>query len=567
MDRITENLINDFTQKFELPSSIAESTKFEMFVNYSIVKNEFNNEFNIDNISTDKNQGIDGLAIIVNNQFISSIDEIREIIDKEKKLYVDFIFIQSKTSDKFESTEIGNFLFTIKDFLNSKPQLPMTPELRDKFNIKEEIFNNFKLMAKGSPNCKVFYTTLGKWGNEKPLKAVIDRNKKEIVDMALFEKVDFFPIDARSIQKLYRRTSEAADAEFTFASSPVNIPNIKGVDEAYLGLVSFSEYKKLIIDENDKIKNVFYDNIRDYLGENNINVKIDQTLKNKNFDLFALLNNGITVVADKKDSSKGNSFYISNYQIVNGCQTSHTLYKNRNIKNIDNVNIPLKLIITNNEDIKTRITISTNSQTAITNEQLIAFSEFQKTLEQFYKSFDSNMKLYYERRTGQYDSDQKIIKSKIITIKYQIKSFSSMFFGIPHLASGYYGKLFQSVEPRIFKSDHQLLPYFVSSFLLYKIEKFLRSDTDKIYNKFRYHILLLYRIIVCGNSIPKLNSKKILKPCEKIIETLTTDESFIEVFNKIKNIVLKSGIDINNQKILYQKNTTDILIHTATQEK
>ena len=135
MDRVTETLVADFFKKFEISASKDESLNFEKFSNYSIIKNEFNNDFVIEDVSTGKNQGIDGLAIIVNNQFINSIQEIDDIIEETKILVVQFIFIQSKTSTKFESSEIGNFCFTVKDFFSETPQLPMTVEVKEKCEI------------------------------------------------------------------------------------------------------------------------------------------------------------------------------------------------------------------------------------------------------------------------------------------------------------------------------------------------------------------------------------------------------------------------------------------------
>jgi len=113
------------------------------------------------------------------------------------------------------------------------------------------------------------------------------------------------------------------------------------------------------------------------LGENLVNNKISSTLTNKKFDIFGVLNNGVTIVAESL-TPVGHKFSISNYQIVNGCQTSHVLYNNKDIDGMENVNIPLRLIVTSDENIKNQITIATNSQTEIKPEQLAALSEFQK---------------------------------------------------------------------------------------------------------------------------------------------------------------------------------------------
>ncbi len=567
MDRVTKNLVSDFLNKYELKSK-DNSFDFERFANYSILKNLFNNDFQIDEISTGKNQGIDGIAILVNNQFITNINEVRDIIEETKILEVKFMFTQCKTSPKFEGLEIGNMFFTIKDFFSETPKLPMTSEVKHKFEIKEELFKNFQLMINGSPDVFMFYVSLGKWQDDASLNAIIDRNKEEIYDTGDFKKIVFTPYDAKSIQKLYRKTLEKSSAEFSFVSSPVNLPEIPNVEEAYIGLLKFSEFKNLILNDNGDIKNVFYDNLRDYLGDNPINKKIDSTLKNNDFAIFSLLNNGVIIVSENKNANKGNRFSISNYQIVNGCQTSHTLFNNKDSDGINELQIPVKLIFTEDEDVKSLITVATNSQTSITEEQLLAFSDFQKNLEEFYKSFKEENKLYYERRTGQYSTNQTILKSRVVSIKNQIKAISSMFLNSPHLASGYYGKLFKTIQKEIFEENHEVIPYYTSSYFLYRFEKYIRSsEVDRIYNKARYHIMMLYRIIISNEKVVELNNKSIITVCYKIINSFYSFKSFKEVFDKVIFLLNKSEIDIDNPKSLYQKSNTEILIDTFNNNK
>ncbi len=75
----------------------------------------------------------------------------------------------------------------------------------------------------------------------------------------------------------------------------------------------------------------------------------------KKFDYFGMLNNGVTVVADDI-AGAGDTLTLTNYQIVNGCQTSHVLYHNRNEDGIDRLNIPLRIVITTDDDVKNEIT-------------------------------------------------------------------------------------------------------------------------------------------------------------------------------------------------------------------
>ena len=113
------------------------------------------------------------------------------------------------------------------------------------------------------------------------------------------------------------------------------MPDVDKVTESYLCLIPFSEFKKLIIDENgDIIDSVFYDNIRAYQGENSVNNAIAQSLKNGEIDLFTAMNNGITVIA-RNMKTTGNNIHLVDYQIVNGCQTCNVLQRNQHVNRID----------------------------------------------------------------------------------------------------------------------------------------------------------------------------------------------------------------------------------------
>jgi hypothetical protein len=179
--------------------------------------------------------------------------------------------------------------------------------------------------------------------------------------------VEFDILGANDLGKLYRKTKTPLSATIVFGNK-ITLPETKGIDESYYGFLPFSEFKKLIIDQNDSIQNVFEDNVRDFQGLNAVNEKIEETLKSENPHLFSVLNNGITIVANSIKVS-GDKCTLADFQIVNGCQTSNILYKNRDIEKIDNISIPIKLIVTTDDNVKSNITVSTNSQTAVKKER------------------------------------------------------------------------------------------------------------------------------------------------------------------------------------------------------
>ena len=78
----------------------------------------------------------------------------------------------------------------------------------------------------------------------------------------------------RYFQKYYRNTIDVIETEIDF-SQKVLLPDIPKIKQSYLGYVDYEEYLKLIVGDNGEIrKNVFYDNVRDYQGDNEVNIEI-----------------------------------------------------------------------------------------------------------------------------------------------------------------------------------------------------------------------------------------------------------------------------------------------------
>ena len=228
--------------------------------------------------------------------------------------------------------------------------------------------------------------------------------------------------------------------------------------------------------------------------------------------MFVLLNNGVTIVADSI-SKTGDIFTLEDYQIANGCQTSHVLFNNTAYLT-SAIQIPIKLIVSQNSDVKNRIIKATNRQTPVKTEELTALTDFQKALEDYYGAIKGDWQLFYERRSQQYRSASGIEKIRIVSISSQIRSFASMFLGLPHQASRYYGTLMKSIETKIFVPGHPPVAYYTSALALYRLESLLRKKTiDAKYRPFKYHLLAIIRMQLAGVAIPLMSSNKFEKYC------------------------------------------------------
>ncbi|MCT6719338.1 AIPR family protein [Acidovorax sp. K2F] len=468
MDKITKSLLDTFSNQNDL-GKLDESTQFEHFSNYCITSKINRTSFELEDIHTGSGGdcAIDGLFLNVNGKIITDADELRELVEAAGHLDAEIVFIQSKTTSSFNGSEIGSFIHGVKDFLSDEPKLVQNEKIKLMKQLWDESISLSSHMINRRPFCKLFYVCTGKWVDDQNLRAVIQSGEFEIDAIGVFDEIKITPYGANEIQKLYHETKNKLSATINFQNR-ITLPDIKGVKEAYLGVIPFPEFAKLIQDENQTIHNIFDDNVRDFQGENAVNQKIKNTLTKGDFDLFCVLNNGVTVVATSITPA-GNRFTLRDYQIVNGCQTSNVLHDCQNIEGIEATNIPIKIIVTDNDEIKTEITLATNSQTEVKTEQLEALNAFQKKLELYFNSEKTDPRLYYERRSQQYNSLPGIKRNQIISIPIQIKTFASMFLQSPHLVSGYYGTIVNRFKGKIFASDHKFFALLCKRALLLSI--------------------------------------------------------------------------------------------------
>ena len=546
MDRIIQSYMDSFIKSQEILEK-DESKQFELFSAYCVVEQWYTETYNLQDIIIGEGGdcGIDSIAIIVNGNMVTSKEEIDDIIEVNKSLSdINFIFVQAKTSASFDYGEMGTFGAGVKDFFSEDPQMVRNEGIVEKNEIIEYIFSKAPMIKK-NPSCYLYYVTTGKWVDDQNCVGRMKIATSDLNALNIFSEIKYIPIDGNQLQKLYRKTIDVVETEICF-DNHIFLPDIPKVRQSFLGYLNFNEFLKLIVDENGEIRrSVFYDNVRDFQGDNAVNHEMSDTIATT-ADRFILYNNGVTIIC-KKLSNIRNKYTLTDYQIVNGCQTSHVLFNNKDEIN-GNLQIPIKLIETENDEIVNKIIKATNRQTEVTDAQLIALNEFHRKLEAFYNTFSGVQRLYYERRSKQYSYGNDIEKTRIVSISMQIKAMASMFFDKPHLASRFFGKLMSSVEG-IFNEQHKLLPYYTSAYTLYKIDYIFRNKLIDIrYRKFKYFILMLIKYDLSTEKIPELNSNKMDKLCENILKVINDNDKLITEINKLLPLFDKYVEDITSSE-------------------
>lgn len=200
----------------------------------------------------------------------------------------------------------------------------------------------------------------------------------------------------------------------------------------FVALVSLRDYFDFITDEDGKLKRYYFEeNVRDYLGENRTNIDIARTLENQESPDFWLLNNGITMLSSHA-TSYDSRIDVENVQIVNGLQTTNTIYQHycAHPKDQSERLLLVKIICSTEDSVRNQIIQATNNQSQIPLYSLHATDKIQKDIEDVLLANE----LYYERRTNYY-KNQGCSEDKIFSPLYLAAGYISLVLKLPHRAA------------------------------------------------------------------------------------------------------------------------------------
>lgn len=538
MDRITQSFLVEFVDGQQL-AGLPENSQFEHFAAYVAVRSDYEGaSFDTSDIvvGAGGDTGIDAIAILVNGALVTDIDDLEEVAQAGGYLDVVFIFIQAERSSSFDASKIGDFGFGVKDFFDDQPRLVRNAKIKAAAEIMAALYKLGTKFRPGNPECRLYYVTTGIWVGDANLEARKIAVENDIRSLQIFRDVKFECLGASRLQHLYRLTKNAITREFTFANRTL-VPEIPGVSEAYVGFVPMNEFLSIISDENGElVKSIFYANVRDWQDYNPVNIEIKDTLSSGDKARFVLMNNGITIIARSLRSVRRDRFLIEDFQIVNGCQTSHVLYDQRMTAD-DSVLIPLRLIATEDENVINAIIRATNRQTKVEEEQFFALTDFAQALEDFFKTFPDGRKLYYERRSRQYDRTSSVQTARIITHANLVRAVASMFLSAPHQTTRSYKAIREMIGKDIFVDGHKLEPYYVAACCLFKLESMFKSSRiDTKLKAARFHVLLAVMKLLHSGQIPRMNSNDMVRVCNAIIDIVWSTKAD-DLFQRAAQIV------------------------------
>lgn len=529
MHKVISSYLQKFSTEYEL-GQYEENDRFERFVNLAIVSSFFPDHFDLEEVTTGpEDQSIDGLAVVLGDELALTKEDAESIFARLKirqQVAVTYIFIQVKRSEGFDAGDILKFGSGVRRLFDEGQELPSDHRLLEFLGVHEQVVTNLSKVQNGRPDCRLFYVTTGLWHEANGLRPQLKLIEDQLRNTSLFNLVSFEPVDRERLIRYWLQSQTPVQATFPVRSYQP-LPDISGVEEAYLAVAPAAEFVDKVLTEDDgRIRSaVFEQNVRAYLGdENPVNSKIkDALLEKVNHDRFAILNNGITIVSsDVKVQSDRIS--VTDFQIVNGCQTSHVLFRNRTAVS-ERVFLPLKVIEADDPGIVSQVVEATNSQSDVEEAQFLSIRPFVRKIQEYFDAFDNEAdrerRVYFERRTRQY-AGQDIGKARIFDIARLARVFAAMFLDFPHLAARYPTQMFQEALPQLFQGDQREHAYYAAALSLYRLELSLGNQyVPRPYQRYKWHLLMILKYQVGGLEAPPLNSKKLDAYCDRIVNALT----------------------------------------------
>jgi hypothetical protein len=529
MHKVIESYLRQFVSENGL-EALDESEQFERFVNHCVVSQVYPDPYEIDSVTTSSDDNsIDGVAVVIGDELVTTAEDARSYLESVKprrSLAAQYVFVQAKRTDGFDAGEMLKFGNGVVSLFGESPVV--TDDVLNEFLLVHNVVvENLAKIQDGRPRCQLAYASTGGWLatnglREKVIEPIID----QLTRLGIFHRVTFEPIDREALIRLWVKTQAPVEATFTVKGT-VPLPAIAGVTEAYLTLVPAKEFiANVLSDEDGRIRtSVFEQNVRAFLGDDNpVNSRMREALTDPKLrDRFAINNNGVTIVApDVRVQSDRVS--VSDFQIVNGCQTSHVLYRTRQAVT-DDVWVPLKVIEADDPDVVAQLVESTNSQTSVEQSQFLSIRPFTRKIQAYFDAFEATdeereRRLYFERRTNQY-AGQAIPRMRIFDIPKLARAFAAMFLDLPHIAYMYPTQVLKERAAQLFRPDHREHVYYTAALALYRLE--LATSNRLIprkYEAYKWHILMAVKYLIAGKDVPRLESSKIEAYCDRIDSAL-----------------------------------------------
>lgn len=529
-------------RKSEIAANLEEDAFFELFSLEQVLKvyDLGYDELRDGQIGSGDDGGIDGFFCFLDGEYLNEELDNKNI---RIKPIIELFLVQAKRSPSFSEDVFNKLLSTINQVFDLTKDLGV---LKSFFNSrlleKVRLFRDTYLsLASKHPSLKLKFYYCSR-GDTAVIHSKV-KNKAQQLNQELKKLFTGSAVDTEFIGARELIDRSRIEKKYTLQLNFLENYLSRG-DNNYILLSSIADYFNFVVDEEGNLRRyVFEANVRDYLGNVEVNNDIEKTLvSNDDFD-FWWFNNGITIIASKA-SIVGKTITLDDVQIVNGLQTTNTIYnylKGNDIVEKDKTRSILIRIIVADERIRDRVIKATNFQNSIPIASLRATERLQRDIEDYFKKHN----LYYDRRKNYY-KNMGMPVDKIISIPYLAQAIMSIILKEPDNARARPSSLIKKDEDyqRVFDDTIDPSIYLFCASLLKRIDAFNRNIGEQIDERYRNN--LKFHIAM---ALLMLNLKRIDYNIEHIKSLLRYNFSDNEILNatNVARKIADEYIATNNQ--------------------
>lgn len=467
-DKILIDGIVDERVELKIPSDKRDEV-FEFFVFEQLLKDYdlAKEEISFGSVDGRNDGGIDGFFIFVNGHLLADTDKF---VWPKSGSILEIWIITCKHHDTFKQAPLDNLVASISELFDFSVE---NENLKGDYS--EELLiqrSNFKMAYRKTSSkltsFKLNYFYASRGNTEDIGESIVSRGGQleQIAKDSFGNCTTIFSFcGSTELIELYRKkpnfTLELPFSDYLSSS------------ETYILLAKLKDYYNFITDQNKLRRYLFDSNVRDFMGLNRVNEDIKNTLHNENSPDFWWLNNGVTILATNA-VIVGKSIQIQDIQIVNGLQTSESLYRYFSSGGNDTKNrsVLVKVIVSNNTENRDEIIRATNNQTTVELAALHATDKIQRDIEDALKLND----FFYERRTNYY-KNQGIAPDKILTPLFLASGFVNLILKAPEQATNLKAKFMRNEDSynKVFSHKTDLQVWHKIATILKQTDQFLET--------------------------------------------------------------------------------------------
>lgn len=434
--------------------------------------------------------GIDSVYIFVDDELMTTGDEPPTVLRQHKRVAprprVDVYVIQSKETTEQKSQPIGLLKSSLSSLLNfgidetSWVAHGFRTEVIEKFSFLRMLC--VEKLVNPQIHVHTYLCTLASDENRPERIALEAQGLIDVIENIGMLDVDFSYLGAKEVWMSLNRTS--VDAIRFYNAQSIQQSDDSG-SSSYICLCTIENYLKFIStpaegDSFGEFRRDLYDrNVRDHEGERtDVNTAIRERLKSPAAPEFWWLNNGITVVCDQVISRRDH-LELHNPQIVNGLQTSHTIYSSYidgqiSKQSLDS-SILVRIIQTDDASAVNEVIRATNHQNAVKIDSIRSLDHIHSHIEVDLL----NHGLYYDRRRNYY-RNQGHPSRDIVSLRQVVQAFLSVYRGMPDYARARPGNFLKndSEYQEIFSSSINVKAHSWAVRAMRRVDTFLREDTE-----------------------------------------------------------------------------------------